>query len=45
MRLSEVATTHQEVTLPVQATNIRPRFDVVADGQGVCSDVGAALLW
>jgi hypothetical protein len=28
----------------VQATNTRPRFDVVADGQGVCSHVGAALL-
>jgi hypothetical protein len=28
----------------VQATNSRPRFEVVADGQGVCSHVGAALL-
>jgi Transposase DDE domain group 1 len=28
----------------VQATNPRPRFDVVADGQGTCSHVGAALL-
>jgi len=28
----------------VQATNTRPRFEVVADGQGVCSHVGAALL-
>jgi hypothetical protein len=28
----------------VQATNTRPRFDVVADGQGICSHVGAALL-
>lgn len=28
----------------MQATNTRPRFEVVADGQGVCSHVGAALL-
>lgn len=28
----------------MQATNPRPRFEVVADGQGVCSHVGAALL-
>jgi DDE family transposase len=28
----------------VQATNTSPRFEVVADGQGVCSHVGAALL-
>jgi hypothetical protein len=28
----------------VQATNTRPRFEVVADGQGICSHVGAALL-
>jgi hypothetical protein len=28
----------------VQATNTRPRFEVVADDQGVCSHVGAALL-
>jgi len=28
----------------VQATNTRPRFEVVADGQSVCSHVGAALL-
>ena len=28
----------------MQATNSGPRFDVVADGQGVCSHVGAALL-
>jgi Transposase DDE domain group 1 len=28
----------------VQATNSRPRFEVVADGQGVCNHVGAALL-
>jgi hypothetical protein len=28
----------------VQATNTRPRFEVVADGQGVWSHVGAALL-
>ncbi len=28
----------------MQATNTRPRFDVVADGQGICSHVGAALL-
>jgi hypothetical protein len=28
----------------VQATNSRPRFEVVADGQGICSHVGAALL-
>jgi hypothetical protein len=28
----------------VQATNTGPRFEVVADGQGVCSHVGAALL-
>jgi hypothetical protein len=28
----------------VQATNPRPRCDVVADGQGICSHVGAALL-
>jgi Transposase DDE domain group 1 len=28
----------------VQATNSRPRFEVVADAQGVCSHVGAALL-
>jgi Transposase DDE domain group 1 len=28
----------------VQATNTRPRFGVVADGQGICSHVGAALL-
>jgi len=28
----------------VQATNSRPRFEVVADGQGVCSHLGAALL-
>jgi len=28
----------------VQATNPRPRFEVVADGQGICSHVGAALL-
>jgi hypothetical protein len=28
----------------VQATNPRPRFEVVADGQGSCSHVGAALL-
>jgi hypothetical protein len=28
----------------VQATNTRPRFDVVADGRGICSHVGAALL-
>jgi len=34
----------RRVTLPVQATNTRPRFEVVADGQGVCSHVGAALL-
>ena len=26
------------------ATNTRPRFEVVADGQGICSHVGAALL-
>jgi hypothetical protein len=44
MRLTEVATTHQEGHLPVQATNTRPRFEVVADSQGVCSHVGAALL-
>jgi Transposase DDE domain group 1 len=28
----------------VQATNTRPRFDVVADAHGICSHVGAALL-
>jgi Transposase DDE domain group 1 len=28
----------------VQATNTHPRFEVVADGQGICSHVGAALL-
>jgi Transposase DDE domain group 1 len=28
----------------VQATNTRPRFEVVADGQGICSHVGATLL-
>jgi hypothetical protein len=28
----------------VQATNTRPRFEVVADAQGLCSHVGAALL-
>jgi hypothetical protein len=28
----------------VQATNPRSRFEVVADGQGICSHVGAALL-
>ena len=28
----------------MQATNTRPRFEVVADGQGICSHVGAALL-
>jgi hypothetical protein len=28
----------------VQATDSRPRFEVVADAQGVCSHVGAALL-
>jgi hypothetical protein len=28
----------------VQATNTGPRFEVVADGQGICSHVGAALL-
>jgi Transposase DDE domain group 1 len=28
----------------VQATNTRPRFEVIADGQGICSHVGAALL-
>jgi hypothetical protein len=28
----------------VQATNTRPRFEVVADGRGICSHVGAALL-
>ena len=28
----------------MQATNPRPRFEVVADGQGICSHVGAALL-
>jgi len=28
----------------VQATNSCPRFEVVADGQGICSHVGAALL-
>jgi hypothetical protein len=28
----------------VQATNTRPRFEVVADGQGLCSHVGATLL-
>jgi len=28
----------------VQATNSCPRFEVVADGQSVCSHVGAALL-
>jgi Transposase DDE domain group 1 len=28
----------------VQATRSRPRFEVVADGQGICSHVGAALL-
>ena len=28
----------------MQATNTGPRFEVVADGQGVCSHVGAALL-
>jgi Transposase DDE domain group 1 len=28
----------------VQATNTRPRLEVVADGQGICSHVGAALL-
>jgi hypothetical protein len=44
VRLSDGRNHHQEVTLPVQATNTRPRFDVVADGQGVCSHVGAALL-
>ena len=28
----------------MQATNTGPRFEVVADGQGICSHVGAALL-
>ncbi len=28
----------------MQATNSRSRFEVVADGQGICSHVGAALL-
>jgi len=28
----------------VQATNTRPRFEVVANGQGICSHVGATLL-
>ncbi len=28
----------------MQATNTRSRFEVVADGQGICSHVGAALL-
>jgi hypothetical protein len=28
----------------VQATNTCPRFEVVADGRGICSHVGAALL-
>ena len=28
----------------MQATNTRPRFEVVADGRGVCSHLGAALL-
>ena len=28
----------------MQATNSCPRFEVVADGQGICSHVGAALL-
>jgi len=28
----------------VQATKSRPRFEVVADGEGICSHVGAALL-
>ena len=28
----------------MQATNSGPRFEVVADGQGICSHVGAALL-
>ena len=28
----------------MQATNSRPRFEVVADGQDICSHVGAALL-
>jgi hypothetical protein len=45
MRLSTVAATHEEgVTLLVQATNTRQRFEVVADDQGVGSHVGAALL-
>src|SRR5215211_6895385 len=34
----------RRVTLQVQATNTGPRFEVVADGQGICSHVGAALL-
>jgi hypothetical protein len=28
----------------VQATKSRPRFEVVADGEGIGSHVGAALL-
>ncbi len=28
----------------MQATKSRPRFEVVADGEGICSHVGAALL-
>lgn len=39
-----VAPPTRRVTLQVQATNTRPRFEVVADGQGICSHVGAALL-
>ena len=30
--------------MQVQATNSRPRFEVVADGRGICSHVGAVLL-
>jgi hypothetical protein len=44
MRLSEAQPPTRRITLPVQATNTRPRFEVVADGQGICGHVGAALL-
>jgi hypothetical protein len=39
-----VATTYQEGTWGMRTTNWSPRCEVVADGQGICSHVGAAFL-
>jgi hypothetical protein len=34
----------RRVTLPVQATNTRPRFEPTADAHGICSHAGVVLL-